>query len=74
MRIIIGRLVVMFWLIGLSLARESTAVAKSLEKKSFGVPADGSSADLYVLTNKNGAPVAITNFGGAVVSVKVPDR
>ena len=43
-------------------------------KKSFGKTPDGQPVDLYVLTNKSGAEVSITNYGGAVVSVKVPDR
>jgi len=43
-------------------------------KKSFGKTPDGQPIDLYVLTNKSGAEVSITNYGGAVVSLKVPDR
>ena len=43
-------------------------------KKSFGKTPDGQPVDLYVLTNKSGAEVSITNYGGAVVSIKVPDR
>jgi aldose 1-epimerase len=46
----------------------------STTKKSFGQTPDGQPVDLYVLTNKSGAEVSITNFGGAVVSLKVPDR
>src|SRR6266699_4986899 len=43
-------------------------------KKSFGKTPDGQPVDLYVLTNISGAEVSITNYGGAVVSLKVPDR
>src|SRR6266581_9513825 len=46
----------------------------STTKKSFGKTPDGQPIDLYVLTNKSGAEVSITNYGGAVVSLKVPDR
>jgi len=46
----------------------------STTKKSFGKAPDGQPVDLFVLTNRNGAEVSITNFGGAVVSIKVPDR
>jgi len=46
----------------------------STTKKSFGKTPDGQPVDLFVLANKNGAEVSITNYGGAVVSVKVPDR
>ncbi len=46
----------------------------STSKKPFGKTPDGQQVDLYVLTNKSGAQAAITTFGGAVVSLKVPDR
>ncbi|HEX9345662.1 MAG TPA: aldose epimerase family protein, partial [Candidatus Acidoferrum sp.] len=46
----------------------------STTKKSFGKTPDGQPVDLYVLTNKGGAEASITNYGGAVVSIKVPDR
>src|SRR6266446_5647767 len=45
-----------------------------IEKSEFGKLADGTSVDLYTLTNRNGLEVQITNYGGAVVSVKTPDR
>ena len=45
-----------------------------MKKSSFGKTKDGEPVDLYVLTNGNGMEVAITNYGGTVVSVKVPDR
>ena len=43
-------------------------------KRAFGKTRDGKQVDLYVLSNKNGVEVDITNFGAAVVSVKVPNR
>ena len=46
----------------------------STTRKSFGKTPDGQPVDLYVLTNKSGAEASITNYGGAVVSLKVPDR
>ena len=52
----------------------STRTAKPMEKKAFGTTPDGKTADLYVLTNKNGMEVSITNYGGIVTSIKVPDR
>lgn len=51
------------------------AEAKSkMQKQTFGKTEDGQQVDLYTLTNKNGVEVAITNYGGTVVSWKVPDR
>jgi aldose 1-epimerase len=46
----------------------------STTKKSFGKTPGGQPVDLYVLANKSGAEVSITNYGGAVVSLKMPDR
>jgi len=45
-----------------------------VEKKAFGTTADGKTADLYTLKNKNGMVVTITNFGATVVSILVPDK
>jgi len=51
------------------------AEAKSkMQKQSFGKTEDGQPVDVYILTNKNGVEAAITNYGGTVVSLKVPDR
>jgi aldose 1-epimerase len=46
----------------------------STSKKPFGKTLDGQPVDLYVLRNKSGAEASITNYGGAVVSLMVPDR
>src|ERR1700736_6368413 len=35
---------------------------------------DGSQVDLYTLKNQNGLEATITNYGGIVVSLKVPDK
>jgi aldose 1-epimerase len=52
----------------------ATNQSGSTTKKSFGKTPDGQPIDLYAMTNKSGAEVSITNYGGAVVSLKVPDR
>ena len=46
----------------------------SIVKKPFGKTPDGRDADLYVLTNAHGSSVEITNFGGILRAVNVPDR
>jgi aldose 1-epimerase len=48
--------------------------AASVEIRPFGATSSGRATDLYVLTNKHGMVVAITNFGATIVSIKVPDR
>ncbi len=40
----------------------------------FGKTRDGAPTRLYTLTNKSGVEVKITNYGGRVVSLKVPDK
>ena len=35
---------------------------------------DGSQVELYTLKNKNGLEATITNYGGIVVSLTVPDK
>ena len=43
-------------------------------KTPWGKTPDGQQVDVYTLTNKNGVEATITTYGGAVVSLKVPDR
>lgn len=45
-----------------------------VSKQSFGSTADGVPVDIYTLRNTKGCEARITNYGGAVVSLKVPDR
>lgn len=46
----------------------------NITKQDFGQTADGQKVDLYTLTNDKGAEAKIMNYGGTVVSLKVPDR
>src|SRR5260370_42200768 len=46
----------------------------STTKTSFGKTPGAQPVDLYRLTNKSGAQASITNYGGTVVSLKMPDR
>src|SRR5438270_3487152 len=45
-----------------------------ISKQSFGKTADGHAVDLFTLSNKKGMEAKITNYGGAIVSLKIPDR
>ncbi len=51
-----------------------TQSKSAMQKQPFGKTQDGQQVDLYTLTNKNGMQVAISNFGGTIVSIKVPDK
>lgn len=55
-------------------AYDMAAQSGSTTKSSFGKTPDGEQVDLYLLTNKNGVEAAISTHGGAIVSLKVPDR
>ena len=46
-----------------------------IEKKSFGkIEKTGKQAELYTITNKNGASVSLSSFGATITSIKVPDK
>lgn len=45
-----------------------------LSAADFQTEKDGKKTDLFVLKNTNGVEVCITNFGGRIVSVMVPDK
>lgn len=52
-----------------------TALTKSgLDPQNFKSEFRGDSTSLYTLTNDNGMEVCVTNYGGRVVSIIVPDR
>ncbi len=45
-----------------------------LKREDFQATIDGKKTDLFILKNSEGNEVAITNYGGAVVAIMVPDR
>lgn len=45
-----------------------------LKREAFQTTINGKETDLYILKNKQGNEVAITNYGGAIVAIMVPDR
>ncbi len=48
--------------------------ASGLSKANFETTVNGKKTDLYVLKNKNNMEVCVTNFGGRIVSIMVPDK
>ncbi len=42
--------------------------------ENFGTTPDGKDAQIYTLTNAGGAEARVTNYGGILVSLKMPDR
>ena len=52
-----------------------TALTQSgLDPQKFEASVDGQQTHLFTLTNKNNMEVCITNFGGRIVSVNLPDK
>jgi aldose 1-epimerase len=51
-------------------AKSSGGVVRS----SFGKTKDGKDVELYTLTNKNGLVAKVTNYGGILTELHVPDR
>jgi aldose 1-epimerase len=48
--------------------------AATIESQPFGQTQEGTPVDLYTLTNANGVEVRATNYGGIIVSLRVPDK
>ena len=51
-----------------------TLTKSGLDPEAFVAERDGAKTVLHTLTNKAGMEVCVTNFGGRIVSVMVPDR
>jgi aldose 1-epimerase len=64
-------------LMGLTIS-DGRAVPESqtpgVKKSVFGKTKDGREAHLFTLSNKSGMQVVISDFGGTIISIKVPDR
>lgn len=54
--------------------RKEDLTASGLKRSHFQTEVNGKKTDLFVLKNKNGMEVCVTNFGGRIVSVLVPDK
>jgi len=49
-------------------------IVQSITKEVFGKLPDGKVADIYTLINRNGLVMKVTNYGGTVTSLSVPDK
>jgi aldose 1-epimerase len=58
---------------GLAAAQASKRHEQAVQQKPFGTQ-DGRPITLYTLTNANGVEVDAMNYGGIIVSIRVPDR
>ena len=63
-------------LIGCSAAKNNAEIvsASGLKQSNFQTLINGKKTSLFILKNKNKMEVCLTNFGGRIVSVMVPDK
>ena len=55
-------------------SNEARLTGSGLSPERFDSVINGKPTKLYTLKNKNGMEVCVTNFGGRIVSIMVPDR
>ena len=53
---------------------ENSGEAMKIKKEKFGKLSDGTEVDLFTIDHPDCAQIKITNYGAAVVAVKVPDK
>ena len=58
----------------LSAVVAATAHAATVHKADFGKLADGTAVALFTLSNSKGMEASVATYGGALVSLKTPDR
>ena len=71
--ILIGAVLLMMT-VSFSCTQQPGQADMKIDQQPFGTAPDGTPVDLYTLTNIHGLKAAITNYGGIVVSLFVPDR
>lgn len=54
--------------------QRDTPIPTELSREHFQTIVNGDSVDLFVIRNKSGMEVGITNYGGRIVSMLVPDK
>lgn len=60
-------------LLGGMVIAQSTSSKPGVQEQSFGTQ-DGRQVNLYTLTNSHGVEIKAMNYGGIILSIKVPDR
>lgn len=55
-------------------SEQNQMAEQQIETEEFGTMDDGRQVQLFTLSNENGMEVSITNYGGIVTSLKVPDK
>ena len=71
---IVGLVILMICFSGESSKQNTGDSRLFIDREKFGQTNEGVSVDLFTLTNDNGLTVKITNYGGIVTSMLVPDK
>lgn len=53
---------------------DASQPTRSITRAAFGTTAEGESVHLYMLTNAHGLEMQVTDYGGIITSLRVPDR
>lgn len=53
---------------------DKTSTLGGLKKENFKQIVDGKPVELFILSNKNGLEMSVTNYGAKIVSIHVPDK
>ena len=61
-------------MVGCTATTKEELTESGLKRSDFQTEVNGEKTDLFVLKNKNKMEVCVTNFGGRIVSVMVPDK
>ncbi len=61
-------------LTGCSARTATSKIGNTASETTWGMTPDGKTVELYTLKNNKGAEARIMNYGGVLVSLKVPDR
>jgi aldose 1-epimerase len=62
------------FLFALTYAHAAPSATSKVDKQPFGTGPGGTPVSIYTLKNVAGMEVKITNYGGTITSIKVPDR
>ncbi len=73
-KLISNFLLIVFVMIMIFSCEQQPPQQMSISRQLFGTTLDGTTTYLFTLKNKNGMEVQITNYGGIIVSLKVPNK
>ena len=63
-----------FFLISISLYTTIISPQSTINPKDFQLDLEGKKTNLYYLTNEKGVEISLTNYGGIIVSIMIPNK